>query len=133
MTTAITAWISQSSQNIASGQSVSQEDLDQLSTLMAGQQQHLLYIWGAEDRIDAKIIAWNYFGPFESEYRFDPKNECPYADVKKAMADGWRVISFPSIEYPLENAHNQLGHEFILERIFQAGEGLLNTPHGQRK
>ncbi len=49
------------------------------------------------------------------------------------MADGWRVVSFPTVEYPLENAHNQLGFEFILEHYFRPGEGLDFTPHGQRR
>ena len=59
-------------------------------------------------------------------------NECPYENVKAAMADHWRVISFPAVEYPLDDAHNQLGHEFILERYFVPGEGLAQTPHGKR-
>lgn len=132
MSTTIDTWLRQAEEKIAAGAGVSVEDLQHLRTLLKGEQQHLLYIWLSEDRVDAGVIAWNYFGPFESEYRFDPKNECPYKNVKEAMADGWRVISFPTVEYPLDNAHNQLGHEFILERYFRPGDGLTQTPHGQR-
>lgn len=133
MASSIDAWMRQSEEKIANGPGVSLEDLQQLHTLLKGEQQHLLYIWSAQDHVDSNVIAWNYFGPFDSEYRFDPKNECPYENVKAAMADGWRAISFPAIEYPLDNAHNQLGHEFILERYFSPGEGLAQTPHGQRQ
>ncbi|MXY49684.1 MAG: hypothetical protein F4Y38_10400 [Gemmatimonadetes bacterium] len=79
------------------------------------------------------MISWNYFGPFDAEYQFDPRHECPYCNIKEALADGWRIISFPKVEYPLENTHNQLGHEFILERFFPPGGGLPHTPHGARK
>ena len=133
MTSAIDGWIRQSQEKILSGAGVTLQDLDALRDLQNGEQQHLLYIWAEQDRIDAGVIAWNYFGPFDSEFRFDPKNECPYASAAAAMADGWRVVSFPGVEYPLENAHNQLGFEFILERYFQPGEGLDFTPHGQRQ
>lgn len=96
-------------------------------------QQHLLYIWANADLITADVIAWNYFGPFDAEYQFDPRHECPYANIREAMADSWRIVSFPAVEYPLENTHNQLGHEFILERFFPPGEGLPLTPHGARR
>ncbi|MDE2848409.1 MAG: hypothetical protein OXO51_17030 [Gemmatimonadota bacterium] len=98
-----------------------------------GFQQHLLYIWANADQITADVISWNYFGPFDAEYQFDPRHECPYRNIKEALADGWRIISFPKVEYPLENSHNQLGHEFILERFFPPGGGLPHTPHGARK
>lgn len=96
-------------------------------------QQHLLYIWANADLVTADVISWNYFGPFDAEYQFDPRHECPYGNIREAMADGWRVVSFPKVEYPLENTHNQLGHEFILERFYPPGAGLPNTPHGARK
>lgn len=96
-------------------------------------QQHLLYIWANADLITADVISWNYFGPFDAEYQFDPRHECPYGNIREAMADGWRVVSFPKVEYPLENTHNQLGHEFILERFYPPGAGLSHTPHGARK
>lgn len=87
----------------------------------------------AERKITADVISWNYFGPFDAEYQFDPRHECPYGNVREAMADRWRIISFPAVEYPLENSHNQLGHEFVLERFFPPGAGLPHTPHGARK
>lgn len=98
-----------------------------------GLQQHLLYIWANADLITADVISWNYFGPFDADYQFDPRHECPYRNIKEALADGWRIVSFPKVEYPLENTHNQLGHEFILERFFPPGCGLPHTPHGARK
>jgi hypothetical protein len=133
MAASITAWIRQSEQKINQGESITLEDLGALEGLAKGKQQHLLYIWANLDRIDAGVISWNYFGPFDSEYGFDPKNESPYAHVKAAMADGWRVISFPTVEYPLDNAHNQLGFEFILERFYAPADGLDQTPHGKRQ
>ena len=133
MSASIEAWLSQAREKLAQGAALAAQDLDALDTLLQGQQQHLLYIWSAEDRVEAHIISWNYFGPFDSQYRFDPKNECPYPNVKTAMADGWRVISFPAIEYPLDNAHNQLGFQFVLERYYTPGQGLAHTPHGKRQ
>ncbi len=127
------AWLNQAEERIADGSGVTAEDLRTLRTLLKGVQQHLLYIWTREERVDSDVVGWNYFGPFKSEFNFDPKNECPYKSVRDAMADGWRTISFPSVEYPMDNAHNQLGHGFILERYFPTGEGLDVTPHGQRK
>jgi hypothetical protein len=129
----IDAWLQQAEARVASGAGISAEDLQELRALIRGGQQHLLYIWANADHVEADVISWNYFGPFESEYRFDPKHECPYKNVKAAMADGWRVISFPPVEYPLDNAHTHLGHEFILERFFSSGEGLPYTPHGGRR
>lgn len=133
MASKIESWLDQAEDKLTAGSDISAEDLRTLRALVVGEQQHLLYIWASQDLVSADVIAWNYFGPFESEFAFDPKNECPYKHVKEAMADGWRVISFPSIEYPLNNAHTQLGHEFILERYFSEGEGLDVTPHGARK
>lgn len=134
MASTIEAWLRQAEGKIASGEVVSAEDIQTLRRLLGVEkQQHLLYIWADADRVDAGVIGWNYFGPFSSEYGFDPKHECPYKSVKEAMTDGWRVISFPDVEYPIENAHTWLGHEFILERFFYTGEGLPQTPHGQRR
>ena len=133
MATKIESWLNQAEMNLSNGSGVSTEDLQTLRALIRGEQQHLLYIWANADLVAADVISWNYFGPFDSEFMFDPKNECPYKNVKEAMADGWRVISFPDIEYPLDNAHTHLGHEFILERFFASGEGLDYTPHGARK
>ena len=132
MTTAIDGWIRQSQEKILSGASVTLQDLDALRDLQNGEQQHLLYIWAEQDRIDSGVIAWNYLAPSTASSA-STQNECPYASAAAAMADGWRVVSFPGVEYPLENAHNQLGFEFILERYFQPGEGLDFTPHGQRQ
>lgn len=134
MVTTVEAWLRQAEENITGGAAVSAEDIQTLRELLKGERrQHLLYIWAEADRVDAGVIGWNYFGPFDSEYGFDPKHECPYKSVKAAMADGWRVIAFPGIEYPLDNAHTQFGHEFILERFFYSGDGLSYTPHGQRR
>lgn len=134
MVNIVEAWFRQAEATIARGEAVSAEAIQALRRLLDGErQQHLLYIWAEADRVDAGVIGWNYFGPFESEYGFDPKHECPYKNVKAAMADGWRVIAFPSIEYPTENTHTQLGHEFILERFFSQGDGLTYTPHGHRR
>jgi len=77
MSNTIDTWIHQAEQKIASGTAISRKDLQELRTLRKGEQQHLLYIWGADDRVDSAAISWNYFGPFDSEYRFDPKNELP--------------------------------------------------------
>lgn len=128
----VESWIIQAESAISDGRGVTSEALDQLRQLLQDPQQHLLYIWARADTVDADVVAWNYFGPFKSQFLFDPKNECPYASVKAAMGDGWRVVSFPVVEYPVDNAHNQLGHEFILERFFPPGEGLAQTPHGHR-
>ena len=133
MNKAIDAWIQQAEARVADGSGVSTADLKALRALTSDEQQHLLYMWVDSDHVDSGVISWNYFGPFASEYRFNPKNECPYKNVKAAMADGWRVVSFPPVEYPLENAHTHLGHEFVLERFYPPGEGLPNTPHGQRQ
>ena len=64
MTTAIDGWIRQSQEKILSGAGVTLQDLDALRDLQGGDQQHLLYIWADQDRIDSGVIAWNYFGPF---------------------------------------------------------------------
>ena len=132
MANSICTWLRQSEQKLSAGQAITMEDLGALNALTGEKQQHVLYIWASQDRLDAGVIAWNYFGPFDSEYQFDPKNKCPYLHVKEAMADGWRVISFPTVEYPLDNAHTQLGCEFILERFYIPGDGLAETPHGKR-
>jgi hypothetical protein len=128
----IESWLDRAESRLSTGVGISTEDLQELRTLIHGAQQHLLYIWANADLITADVISWNYFGPFESEGVFDPKNECPYKNVKEAMVDGWRVISFPDIEYPVDNAHTHLGHEFIMERFFAPGDGLEHTPHGKR-
>jgi hypothetical protein len=47
MTSSIDRWIHRSEEKIASGSGVSLEDLQELSALLKGEQQHLLYIWGA--------------------------------------------------------------------------------------
>jgi hypothetical protein len=133
MAESVETWLARAEARLAEGIPISRQDIQELANLMKGRQQHLLYIWAASDHVESGVISWNYFGPFDSEYNFDPKNECPYKNVREAMTDGWRVISFPSVEYPLNNAHNQLGHEFILERYFPAGDGLPHTPHGVRK
>ena len=133
MAGSIERWVNRAESNIADGVGVSREDLEELKAMTREPQQHLLYIWANADHIPAGVISWNYFGPFDAEHQFDPRHECPYRNVKEAMADGWRVVSFPAIEYPLENTHNQLGHEFILERYYPPGEGLPHTPHGARK
>lgn len=133
MTSPIDSWIRQSEEKVSNGEGVSLQDLRELSAMRDAGQQHLLYIWADQDRVDAGVISWNYFGPFKSEFHFDPKNECPYENVVAAMADGWRVVSFPATEYPMENAHNQLGFEFILERYYQSGAGMDHTPHGKRQ
>ncbi len=133
MTGTIEGWVTRAEKKITSGVGVSLEDLDELKTMAGEPRQHLLYIWANADLITAEVISWNYFGPFDGEYQFDPRHECPYGNVKEAMADGWRIISFPAVEYPLENSHNQLGHEFVLERFFAPGVGLPHTPHGARK
>ena len=129
----IEGWVSRAETNIAAGVGVSLADLEELKALAGEPQQHLLYIWANADLITADVLSWNYFGPFDAEYQFDPRHACPYRNIKEAMADGWRIISFPAVEYPLENTHNQLGHEFILERFFPPGGGLPHTPHGARK
>ncbi|MBM3264742.1 MAG: hypothetical protein FJY97_15140 [candidate division Zixibacteria bacterium] len=133
MEKAVDVWLEQAEARIAEGGRITETDLRTLADMLRGRQQHLLYVWADSDHVESGVISWNYFGPFSSEYRFDPKNECPYKNVKTAMADGWRIVSFPAVEYPLHNAHTQLGHQFILERFFSPGEGLPITPHGARK
>ncbi len=125
-------WINEAEARISDGTGITMDALKELRRVLRDTQQHLLYIWSAADSVNTDVLAWNYFGPFETERKFDPKNECPYDSVRQAMADGWRVVSFPSVEYPMDNAHNQLGHEFILERYFANGDGLPETPHGKR-
>lgn len=86
-------------------------------TLRAGAStQSLLYLQTATSSVTSKVIGMTMLldgvideGPSEYE-------DWPFKTVVEAIADGWRIISFPA---QLPSAHSAEGHvicEFILEK-----------------
>ena len=82
-----------------------------------GRHQDLLYIQAQRSSIESAIQGYSLFingrrlpGPA------DPQ-DWPYQTVKDALADGWRIISFPDMALMIDDQVSfGLGCEFILEK-----------------
>ena len=126
MTTAIDGWIRQSQEKILSGAGVTLQDLDALRDLQSGEQQHLLYIWAEQDRIDAGAHRVELLRPLRQRVplRSQKRMSVCQRGLPAMAGMGWRVVSFPGVEYPLENAHKPTRIRVYLRALFPARRGV---------
>ena len=66
----------------------------------------------------AQIVSWQLYDPDESGEPALPSSEPPYTSVLEAVADGWRILQFPSPQnYPFTTENSYVGYEYVLERF----------------
>ncbi|MSR81648.1 MAG: hypothetical protein EXS58_01820 [Candidatus Latescibacteria bacterium] len=101
-------------------QRLSETDLAHLGTLIVSAQpqlQSLLYLQLRNTNPGSQVLGMSQFeGGKMMEPPADPK-DWPYQSALAAIADGWRVVSFPNLALLMHEAIPQtLGCEFILEK-----------------
>ncbi|MBM3276592.1 MAG: hypothetical protein FJY95_00715 [Candidatus Handelsmanbacteria bacterium] len=100
-------------------QRLAEADLAQLTTLLDAAQprQGLLYLQLRNTNPGSQVLGMSLFVDGKMvEPPADPA-QWPYQSVLAAIAEGWRVISFPELALLMDEAVPQtLGCEFILEK-----------------
>lgn len=102
---------------------LSPADLDDLWETVVAQElprrQSLLYLYAMQPTVRAQLVATTVQDPTAGALcQIDPlAPELPYQTVIDAMADGWRVISFPDHRSAYQEGRiDMLGYEFVLEK-----------------
>lgn len=118
----ITAWIEQARTKARAG-ALGESDLDALATIVRSGgtlRQRLLYLTANGMSTYALVIAADAREPVRkvAPPTLSPNPELPYRSVYDAILDGWRVISFPAQNAPIDDRQlHILGYQFILEKL----------------
>jgi len=109
--------IEQLEQGTLTGQQL-RDSFEALAGNSDGKRQDLLYLQTERSSPCSKVIGMMMI---ENGQRHDgaaDADEWPYQTVLEAMADGWRVVSFPNLALMALNHNDSHGleFEFILER-----------------
>ncbi|MEO2003975.1 MAG: hypothetical protein ABGY41_07725 [Candidatus Poribacteria bacterium] len=111
-------WMRSARGKLAAGE-LTAADLSAVEGLLKTPRQSVLYLYSKSTNMRSGIASWALFDPTAPHEPKLPEDEPPYASVVAAMADGWRVVQFPTptlYEYTeLDNRY--LGYEFVLERL----------------
>lgn len=80
--------------------------------------QDLLYLHATKFSPDSPLIAMSLYEGGQQKPVPENADEWPYQTVLEAVADGWRIVSFPEMSFLTTNDEelHGLGHLFILER-----------------
>lgn len=118
----IKTWVEKARGKIK-GAGVTEADLDELLALAAAPQrfkQRLLYLTAQGMNPYAPVLAATSVDPVEPPigHRLEPQPKMPYNSVFDAMADGWRIVSFPDANRESEDRElGVYGYLFILEKM----------------
>lgn len=104
---------------------VTGKDLDALEALISqgnrpALRQRLLYLTSSGMSTLSLVVATEFREPTREANvtKLSPKPELPYRSVHDAIVDGWRVISFPNRDAPVDDREvNVWGYQFILEKL----------------
>ena len=101
-------------------QRLNEADLSHLSSLLENarpQRQSLLYLQLRNTNPGSQVVGMSQFAEGKMvEPPADPK-DWPYQSALAAIAEGWRVVSFPNLALLMDEAiPHTLGCEFILEK-----------------
>jgi len=80
--------------------------------------QNLLYLHASTFSPDSQVIGMTLYEGGKQKHISEKADEWPYQTVLEAVADGWRIVSFPemSLLTTSDDELHGLGHLFILER-----------------
>ena len=93
------------------------EDLDQLEKLQAKRRQLVLYLSSQSTNMRSPVSAWVLYDAIQPHDPQLTSQNPPYNTVLEAIADGWRVVQFPTSKlYEYRNDNDYIGYEFILEK-----------------
>lgn len=91
--------------------------LDRVGSHGVGPRQSLLYLQARGTSPDSQAIGMMMLRDGRIDQGPSDPADWPYGSVAAAIADGWRVIQFPSAALMMDDRHTYgLGCEFILEK-----------------
>ena len=95
MRKAVKNWLAQSREKLVTT-TLSAADLNRLETLLSEPRQQVLYLYSKSTNMRSPLASWALYDPTVPQEPTLPNAEPPYESVLAAMADGWRVVQFPS-------------------------------------